>query len=223
VSEAPSPWALARAALVTALLVVHGLAAAPVPHVVTKRDLANPVSAEEVDRWARRLTALGYTIDKDELSQRVMDITAVIGGAHRRLLLPFRPLFKYTGTGQGWGLFANPDNFPSRLEIRARRAGSDWQTVYLRLDPQHTWAVDVLTYRRIRGIYEANGYGKRPNAPYKRFASWIARRLLAVDPSVEEVEVRMLRTHTTLRGERPDPRAEPRHPIVTRNPALGEP
>jgi hypothetical protein len=210
-----SPWAYVRAALITALLVVHGLAAAPVPHVVTKRDLANPVAAEEVARWAERLTALGYTIGKDELAQRVMDITAVIGGTHRRMLLPFRPLFKYTGTNQGWGLFANPDIFPSRLEIRARR-GEDWQTVYLRLDPQHTWARDVLTFRRIRGIYEANGDGKRPNAPYKRFAAWISKRLMEADPAVEEVEVRMLRTHTTLRGQRPDPRAEPRHPILTR-------
>lgn len=214
-TEPFSRLAIVRAGFIALVLAVHGLAAAPLPHVVTRRDLESPVAAEEVDRWAQRLTALGYTISPQELGEKVISITGLIGGTHRALLRPFRPMFRYTGTGQGWGLFANPDIFPSRLEIRAQRGG-DWQTVYLRLDPMHRWGADVLTFRRVRGIYDAGGYGKRPQAPYRRFADWIGRRLLESDPEVTAVEVRMLRTHTTLRGQRPDDKVTPRHTIEVR-------
>lgn len=217
VSHPPlSALAIARAAFITGMLVIHGIAAAPLPHVVTKRDLQNPVAIEEVERWASRLTALGYAISPEDLGARVMEITGLIGGTHRGLLKPFRPMFRYTGTGQGWGLFANPDIFPSRLEIRMKGAEGDWQTAYLRLDPEHRWERDVLTYRRVRGIYDAGGFGKSPNPAYRRFADWIGKRLLDSDPTAEEVEVRMLRTHTTLRGQKPDDKITPRHAITVR-------
>lgn len=205
-----------RAALITVALVIHGLAAAPIPHVVTKEDLRNPVSQEEVQRWAARLTSLGYTIDAEALSERVMAITKVIGGSHRAVLAPFQPLFRWTGTGQGWALFANPDIYPSRLEIRIRRDGADWEPLYLRLDPDHDWASDLLSYRRVRGVYDAGGYGKRPRAPYRRFAEWIGQRVLTTEPTIAEVEVRMLRTHTTLRGQAVDDTVEVRHVIPVR-------
>ena len=210
----PEVRAGVRAALITVVLLVHALAAAPVPHVVTRDDLQNPVTREEIRRWAERLTALGYPIAPPALSERVSSVSGVIGGFHRSLLKPFRPLFRWTGTGQGWALFANPDIYPSRLEIRVRRGTADLVPIYLRLDSEHDQARDLLSYRRVRGVYDAGGNGKRPRAPYRRFAEWIGRRVLDADPSVTEVEVRMLRTHTTLRGEPPDDTVEPRHAIV---------
>lgn len=217
-SGSPSPRAALRAALLAVVLGVHGLMAAPVPHVVTREDLQNPVSKEEVERWAERLTALGWAMTPEELGERVMAITSVIGGAHRKALSPFRPLLRWTGTGQGWALFANPDNHPARLSIRVRRA-EGWSILYQRLDPEHAWADDQLSYRRLRGVYDAGGFRSRPRPPYKRFAQWIGQRILAADPSVLEVEVRTLRTHTTLPGEAPDDRVEVRHVIPVRREA----
>lgn len=205
-----------RAALITVALAIHAIAAAPVPHVVTREDMRNPVSQEEVRRWAARLGSLGYPIDAPTLGERVMDVTAVIGGFHRALQRPFRPLFRWTGTGQGWALFANPDIYPSRLEIRVRRQDGDLEPLYLRLDPEHDWARDLLSYRRVRGVYDGGGYGKRPRPPYRRFAAWIGQRIFDADPAVTEVEVRMLRTHTTLRGMAPDDTVERRHVIAIR-------
>lgn len=212
----PEARAGVRAALITVVLLVHALAAAPVPHVVTREDMRNPVSQEEVRRWAARLGALGYPIEADALTEKVMAVTAVIGGFHRRLLKPFRPMFRWTGTGQGWALFANPDIYPSRLEIRVRRGGADFEPIYLRLDPVRDQARELLSYRRVRGVYDAGGFGKRPRPAYRRFADWIGRRVIAGDPAITEVEVRMLRTHTTLRGQPPDDTIEPRHAIVIR-------
>src|SRR5262245_54627598 len=125
-----------RAAAITLVLVVHGLAAAPLPHVVTAEDLKNPVSQEELHRWTERFAAVGWPIDDATLGRQVMDVTGVIGSLHRKVLAPVRPLFRLTGTGQGWALFANPDTHPARLQIRVRRAGSkDWELLYQRLDP----------------------------------------------------------------------------------------
>ena len=206
-----------RAALITMALVVHGWAAAPMPHPVTRDDLRNPVTREEIDRWAGRLSALGYPISREELTDRVVEVSKAFGGFHRWLLTPFRPMFRWTGTGQGWALFANPDIYPSRLELRIRRAGEvRFEPLYLRLDPDRDWADDLLSYRRVRGIYDAGGNGNRPRAPYRRFADWIGHRVLSADPTVEEVEIRMQRTHTTLRGQPHDDHVDLRHAITVR-------
>jgi hypothetical protein len=223
---APSRVATLRAAVLTAVLAVHCVAAAPLPQVVTPRELEGPVAREEVARWASRLTALGYTIDAEQLGERVVSVSGAIGRAHRALLAPYRPVFRYTGTGQGWALFANPDIWPSRLEVRVRRSERGaWELLYRRLDPAHPFQDPVIAYRRVRGVYEAAGDGRRPRAPYRVFAAWYAERILREDPGVfvggphppvQAVEVRMVRTHTTVPPQPPDEVAEPRHSIIRR-------
>jgi hypothetical protein len=122
-----------------------------------------------------------------------------------------------TGTGQGWALFANPDTHPARLQIRVRRAGaSGWEILYQRLDPDHTWADDRLSYRRVRGCHDAGGFRNKPRTIYRRFAQWIGQEILAREPSVEVVEVRTIRTHTTLPSAEPDPTEEVRHVVPVR-------
>ena len=51
---------------------------------------------------------------------------------------------------------------------------------------------------------------------YRRFADWIGREILAERPDVEAVEVRTVRTHTTVPPQPPDPSEEPRHAITVR-------
>ncbi len=211
----PGWWPAARAALITLALLIHGIHAAPVPHVVTRDDLKNPVSAEEVERWAERLTTLGYAISAEELGERVMAITGIIGGAHRELREPFRPFLRFTGTGQGWALFANPDTHPGRLSIRIERDGK-LQDLYLQLDPELDWWRAKLAYRRVRGCWDAGGYRARPRAIYTRFSRWVADRVFEANPDVDAVEVRTLRTHTTLPSEPDDPKVEVRHVVRTR-------
>jgi hypothetical protein len=217
-----SGWSRAaglRAAALTVALGFHLVAALPLPHVVTAADLKNPVSREEVAAWARRLRALGVELTADELGEHVMAVTGVIGGAHRALLTPARPWFRLTGTGQGWALFANPDTHPARLQLRVFRTGSpEPELLYQALDPEHAWRSDTLRYRRLRGVYDAGGFGKKPRGPYVRFAKWIAAEALAERPDVERVEVRTLRTHTTLPGEPADDAVEVRHVVTVERP-----
>ena len=70
----------------------------------------------------------------------------------------------------------------------------------------------------MRGCYDAGSYRSKPSGPYRRFASWVSNRLFAEDPTIEEVEVRTLRTHTTLPGVPPDPTVEVRNSIRTQRP-----
>ncbi|MEQ1569759.1 MAG: hypothetical protein ABMA64_29255 [Myxococcota bacterium] len=208
-------WPKVRAALLAGVIAVHGLAAAPLPHVVTPNDLKNPVSADEVAQWASRLSALGWPTTPDALGQQVVAVTGVIGGAHRAALAPVRPALRLTGTGQAWGLFANPDNFPERLTVRVRDP-SGWRIVYRRVDPERRWDARVLEYRRVRGIADSGGYRTKPSAMYERFAQWVGRRALAAMPEVSEVEVSMVRTHTTLPGAPRDPAERPRHVVTVK-------
>lgn len=210
----PSLVARGRAVVITLALLFHGIAALPLPHVVTAADLQNPVSREEVADWARRLGALGWAVTPEHLGEQVIAVTAAIGGAHRALLAPARPLFRLTGTGQGWALFANPDTHPARLQIRVWREGSDGPEIWFQhLDPASDHDAALLTYRRVRGVYDAGGFRSKPSRPYRRFAEWISRRILRDEPSITRVEVRTLRTHTTLPGEPLDPAVEVRHVV----------
>lgn len=207
--------AVVRALVLAFVLAVHACAAAPIPHAVTKDDLLNPTSREEVARWAVRLSALGYAVTPEALGEQVIAVTGAISAVHRTLLAPARPVFRWTGTGQGWALFVNPDTHPSRLQIRARR-GEDWEVLFQRLDPEHAWSADVLSFRRVRGCYDAGGYRDRPRGVYRRFAEWVGRRILEQDPTVDLVEVRSLRTHTTVPPDPPDDRVEVRHVVPIR-------
>jgi hypothetical protein len=98
-----------------------------------------------------------------------------------------------------------------------RREGSArWEVLFQHLDPDADWRSGTLRYRRLRGVYDAGGFRTKPRKAYQRFARWIAREVLAEQPDVAEVEVRTLRTHTTLPGEPPDPSFEVRHVITVR-------
>jgi hypothetical protein len=199
-----------RGALLAVVVAVHGVAAAPLPHAVTANDLRNPVSADELARWADRLG-----MGKDELARQVIAITGAIGAAHRGVLAPARPVLRFTGTGQGWGLFANPDTHPDRLVVRGR--GPDGERVlYQRRDADHAWDAPVLTYRRIRALGDSGGFRGRPSATFQRFAKWVGRRALASFPELDAVEVAMERTHTTLPGRPPDPAVQKRHAVTVR-------
>lgn len=198
-----SPRARLRAALITVALVVHGVAALPVPHVVRPRELLDPVAQEEVRRWVDRLAAVGIERTPEALGAEVVQWSGALGRAHRRLLAPARPLFRWTGTGQGWALFANPDTHPSRLEVAWHR-GDVEQVVYRRLDPQLDWQADVLGYRRIRGLYDATSARHHATPTVRRLADWLAQRV--EDPEVDGVTVRFVATPLAVPSRRRPPK-----------------
>jgi hypothetical protein len=196
-----SGWPQVRAAILAVVLLVHGVAALPLPHAVQRKELSDPVAVEEVSRWLERLRGLGLVMERDAFEDAIVEVSGAIGGGHRALLKPIRPWFRYTGTGQGWALFANPDTHPSRLQIAVVR-GEQRDIVYLRGDAtlrEYAWLVES---RRLRPIYDAEAVRRRPNAAHRRYVRWISEQVRQRDPSVDAVEVTLWEMHTARPGER---------------------
>jgi len=209
VPDAPSAWAHWRAIILGFVVLVHGIRVAPLPHKVHAHELKDPVAKEEVARWSERLTSLGYTIGPKELGERVVEVTDGISSTHRGLTAPFRPWFRWTGTGQGWALFANPDTHPSRLRIDG--VGPDGKRVLFQSgDPEHAWLLPYLKHRRLRPIFDAAAVRRRPSASYRRLVDWIWTRAQVDHPDLIRIEAVLLATHPAL----PDSGKTPRRPHV---------
>jgi hypothetical protein len=200
----PTTWAYVRAALLFVVVLVHGIRVAPLPQVVKPEELKDPVAKEEVRRWTERLAALGYTIGPEELGERVVSVTGVIGRAHRSLTKPFEPFFRWTGTNQGWALFANPDTHPSRLRVDGVRDGVR-EVLFLADDDEHAWLEPVLTQRRIRPLHDAKGARRKPTGSYRRFANWVWVQAKADYPDLDGIELVLIETHSALPGQRHSP------------------
>jgi hypothetical protein len=195
----PSAWAQWRAVILGFVVLVHGIRVAPLPHKVHAHELKDPVAQEEVARWSERLSSLGYPIEPEELGTRVVEVTELISSTHRGLTQPFRPWFRWTGTDQGWALFANPDTHPSRLRIDG--VGPAGRRVLFQSgDPEHTWLLAYLKHRRLRPIFDAASVRRRPNGPYRRLVDWIWSRAQVDHPDLSRIEAVLLETHPVLPG-----------------------
>lgn len=200
--ETRPAWAHVRAAILAVVVLVHGIKVAPLPHKVHPHELKDPVAKEEVARWSERLSSLGYTIEPDELGERVVDVTDGISRVHRGLTAPFRPIMRWTGTNQGWALFANPDTHPSRFRIDGIDAAGERRILFQNGDPEHTWMLPQLKHRRIRPIFDAAPVRRRPNAPYRRLGAWLWERAQEDHPDLVAIELVMLETHPVPPGSK---------------------
>lgn len=213
------PGAWRRAAILAVVIGVQLMLAAPVPRVVTAQDLRRESSAREIRAWSKRLSWVGIDLPPAALRRQIRRWTGRVGGAHRALKRPLHPLRRWTGTGQGWALFAVPARHSPRFEIRVRREGQvDSELLFLHLDPEHGWWEQRLVHRRLRGLWNEEGRRRIPSPAYRRFAGWIADRVFEEQPDVQEVTVLQRITHTTLPGEPPDERVEERHRITATRP-----
>jgi hypothetical protein len=167
-----------------------------VPHVdMDEADRQNPeFHREDLDVWYRlvgRVTGL----DEHEFATFARNVLWTYHQAIVTLRAPFALFFRWTDTGQQWGLFAIVTENPDELVIEVRREG-DWETLYRRLDPVHDWHDAQLKYRRIRGVWDGLK-GDEPKGTYKRFAGWVAKEVFEEQPDVDRVRVLLERTHST--------------------------
>lgn len=204
-----SRWPQIRTALLTVVIVSHGIVALPIGPPVTDKSLNSERGRAEVDAWMRIAGPLGFSregfVDAVKLwSERLV-------ATDRLLTSPIKPVMRLTRTGQSWALFATPDDDPQCLEIRGVTASGDTRLLYRRLDPDHTFLRPQLDFRRVRGVYDLTGTSKP--ARYKNFAAWAGAAALAAYPDLEAVEIAQKRTYTTLPGAPRDPRIDERHHV----------
>jgi hypothetical protein len=199
-------WEPIRAALLAVVLLVHGLAASPMPRSVKRSQFDTPIGKEEMDRWVGILGTIGVPISREKLSDDVYAVGSFFAGLRGALLDPFKPWFRVTGTGQGWGLFTYPDSFPHQLVVEVHTGA--WRTVYAGLDPDAGWMRDQLAYRRIRGVYDGNT--RKPGPSYDTFVAWVAARAFADFPDADQARIGFVRLHSTAPGVPKDSERSPR-------------
>lgn len=198
-----TPRAWIRAALITLALVVHGIYAAPLPSRVTRADLDSAEGREEVDRWMTFVEGAGIPLTRAQIEETTMAWTGALADLHKALRAPFYDALKLTGTGQAWALFASPDSHPHRLEVYVEEGGV-WRPIYRRNHPGLAWRDATFRFRRVRGLYD--GSTGKSRVEYWNFTRWVAREALLDFPNATAVRVQMVRTHTVLPWETPDPR-----------------
>ncbi len=182
-----------------ALLLVVGvnlLTASPMPRSVKRSQYDTPVAREEIRRWQAALAGVGVARSEESLVEASYALGSTLSRVRHVLLDPFATPYRWTGTGQAWGLFTYPDTWPHQLNVWTRDgATAPWTLRYAGLDPDHAWRREMLTYRRVRAVYD--GQTSRPGRTWERFAEWIAREALRDTPSATHARVGFLRRHTT--------------------------
>ena len=202
-----------RAGLIFFLLLVHGVFAMPWFHEIKASALSRPEAIEELRQWRNLVVSLGIEVEQEEFNERLMAISTVLARPHKQLKATLKPLLKWTGTGQGWGLFVSPDTYPHRLIVEGRNPTTKrYELIYRRLDEEHEWWDSRFRYRRLRGIYD--GATSRPGKVYTTFCRWVAKAALEEYPQYDSVRVGFIRTHSVVPGEPRDTR-EPRRLLRT--------
>lgn len=198
-----------RAALLLVVIAVQLVQAIPIPSRVRRSDFETDYAKEELAAWVEALGRWGIETPPAQLAETFFTVGSVAAEARRTLVAPLRPVYRLSGTGQQWGLFTYPDVYPHQLEVAARAGAGPWTILYRGNDPEHAWQKPVLSYRRLRGVYDGNA--TKPGVSWTTFTRWVARRVFAEFPEYQEVRVRLLRLHTVQPGEPKDTRKIARH------------
>jgi len=194
--------ARSRGFVLAIVIAVHGFAALPLPHSVKPAMMRSPVAQAEFERWSTLLSRVGIQRNATQLQADAVKIGTQTAKLRKQALAPFSPMFRHTGTGQGWSFFNTPDAYPDRLRVEARIDGG-WSLLFEALSEEADFLAPQLTYRRVRGVYDGNT--DRPGASYNHLVDWIAEEAFDHFPDVDRVRVSFVRTHTTAPGQTPDP------------------
>ena len=116
-------WPHIRAALLLVHLAGILLLALPSSHRLGDRNhWQKPKQQQEISGWADRLG-----VDKDAFQSFLWDTSQRYLSVRKRLIRPFYVYADYTGSRQGWTMFANPRTKSARFEI-AGVADASWPT-----------------------------------------------------------------------------------------------
>lgn len=194
------------------------LVALPLPHSIKRSAFDEPVAKEEMLKISAALASVGLTVAPKDLVDFFISTGTPLVGLHTTLTAPVKPINRWLGTGQSWGLFTYPDTFPHRLVIEARTGSGPWDRLYAGLDPDHTFLVDVWTYRRVRGVYDGNT--TKPVASWENLTKWAAQQTFRASPQYDTARIYFERFHTVPPGGKPDPSITPRQMRTYRKDAL---
>jgi hypothetical protein len=196
--ESPhSLWAHLRGLLVALHLAAVTLLALPaLGEGLNRWAWQDPTVQEEFADWTCRLNRWGVHVTQQQFEDDLYDVGLAYESARARALAPFGRYYEYCGTFQSWRMFAGPHRYPSRLHIEVEEAG-DWQSVYVKSDPDHTWLSDRLDHYRMRPfLYRLSWYRYAEFGDFNDLARWVARQAARDFPGAGRVSVSLHMSRT---------------------------
>jgi hypothetical protein len=187
-----------RAGLIALVILSQAVAAIPNPPELKDSALEDPSAIAEIDAWVDALGRLGIERDREQVHAIGKWWTTRLRGTREALVWPFQPAFQFTGTGQGWGLFAFPDMQPHRFEVAVAEQGADFKDIYVDLDREADFMASVFACRRVRAVYNP---GNKPPPAYTPFSDWLADEVFEAYPDAEQVRIGFRRSRRLKSGE----------------------
>ena len=206
VPRRPTRWSHVRAALLLSALLVGFFQGLPMPQIEAKH-IDRPSGRQQLQRWAGRLTELGYPITPDELREKTLETVEEVNAVHAELLAPVMPVFHWTQIRERWSLFAGSDPTPWWIHVEARFHGEEeFRLLWRPMDPEAVVLQPLFEYRRLRGIWNPGGSELRGDHP--RFLRFTFNTLFDRFPEIDEVRVRFKRFYVHVPGEPPNDHVE---------------
>lgn len=190
-----------RATLLALVIFIHGVDASPLPASVSMKTFNNPIAQDEMTQWSSLMGKVGIQASEEQLIKFIVDVGSRSADLRNFVVKPYKKVRRWTGTGQGWGLFTYPNSFPHRLHIEGRE-GKEWRLLHRALDSEHDWMGSELRFRRVRGVYDDNTTTTRQS--YGNFVSWMAREAFEDFPELEAVRVYYVHSHVVPPGQEKD-------------------
>lgn len=172
--------------LLAGLVVLFG--ALPMPGPASHRVRDDPKTLAEAEQWSGLLASVGARVSARQLVDGVYLLGRVARDTRGTLLTPVAPVLRFTGTRQGWGLFAYPRDRPYRLVVAQRTGLGGRRVLYRPHDSERGWHGHWIAHRRVRASLTPNR--GRPRAFYSLSDALIARAFRD-HPGAEQVEVRL--------------------------------
>jgi hypothetical protein len=195
-SADPSWVAQGRGALVGLHLLAITLVAfpAPGPGAIDRANWKTEGAQEELGAWSERLGQLGISISKEDLEERLWQLTTTYWDIHRKMTAPFSLYYDYCGTYQSWRMFSRPNRHPTRLHVEVEEGGT-WRPVYVEREPEHDWLGGWLDHSRFRPVLFRLGVHEDDEV-FAELAAWLARQASGDFPRAERVRVRFRQDRT---------------------------
>lgn len=153
-----------------------------------------PAQQVQLEAWADRLG-----MAKEDFESSLWDVAQSYMKARRKIVRPFLLYADYTGTRQGWTMFANPRLVTGRFEVEIEIEG-EWQLVFRPHDSEADWNRWQFDHNRVRKLLGRLAVKPHQRA-YNELTNWMARGLARDFPTATGARITLL-TWKTLPPER---------------------
>jgi hypothetical protein len=177
-----------RAALVLAHVVSVFVLSLP-------EDLANPARWEtknhhdDMAQWARYLHR-----DPPRFTRDVFELASAYTGTRNVIATPFVPYATFSGSRQGWNMFASPMRHPGEVHVDVEEKGV-YRPIFRPHSPDARWRVEQFEEHRFRKFMGRFARGFRP-AAFDQLARFLAKQAFADYPAATRVRVALYRYDT---------------------------